>query len=99
MIMQISEKLRYLREKVLEMSSQEFAQICGVSIKTVYAWEKGNSKPCLDNLISISNTFNIALDYLLIEDYPMEFVFTDLEDEIIDLLRKITEKMKEKNRN
>lgn len=40
----------------------------GISDKTVSKWERGKAMPESDTLVSISQYFNISLDYLMKED-------------------------------
>lgn len=54
--MHISEKIKFIRTKILNVSAQKFADMCGVTARTVYAWESGVSLPCLDNIVAIANT-------------------------------------------
>ena len=61
--MALSEKLYELRKK--DGLSQE--QL-GVSRQAVSKWESGKAVPESDTLISISEYFNVSLDYLVKED-------------------------------
>ncbi len=42
--MHISEKIKFIRTKILNVSAQKFANMCGVTARTVYAWESGVSQ-------------------------------------------------------
>ncbi len=69
--MTISEKLYKLR-KQSGLSQEELAEKLNVSRQAISKWETGTSIPESDKLISISNFFEVSLDYLLkdeAEDY------------------------------
>lgn len=78
--MHISEKIKFIRTKILNVSAQKFADMCGVTARTVYAWESGVSLPCLDNIVAIANTCHASLDYLLIDNHEFELCFPNLDD-------------------
>ena len=42
--MHISEKIKFIRTKILNVSAQKFADMCGVTARTVYSWESGVSQ-------------------------------------------------------
>lgn len=42
--MHISEKIKFIGTKILNVSAQKFANMCGVTARTVYAWESGVSQ-------------------------------------------------------
>ena len=95
--MHISEKIKFIRTKILNVSAQKFADMCGVTARTVYAWESGVSLPCLDNIVAIANTCHASLDYLLIVDHEFELCFPNLDDETFKCISHLTNKMKEEN--
>lgn len=49
------------------LSYKEFHRLSNISIKTLRNIETGNSKVSISNLIIISNTLNVSVDYLLID--------------------------------
>jgi len=48
-----------------ELSQSEFAERLGLKFYTIGNWEQGRSEPSMDDLILISNTFNVSIDYLV----------------------------------
>jgi transcriptional regulator with XRE-family HTH domain len=55
------------------LSQEELAEKLGVSRQAVSKWERAESNPDMDNLISISKLYKISLDALLSEEgYDME---------------------------
>ena len=57
-------KLRNLR-KQNNMSQEDLAHKLDISRQSVSKWESGLSMPDLDNVIKLSEMFNVSLDYLL----------------------------------
>ncbi len=62
--MTFGEKLQSLR-KSKGMSQEQLAEQITVSRQAISKWELGESNPDLDNIIQISNIFNVTTDYLL----------------------------------
>ena len=58
------EKLRYLR-KQKSMSQEDLANKLDISRQSVSKWESGISMPDLENVIKLSEMFDVSLDYLL----------------------------------
>lgn len=68
--MEIGSKLKKARlEK--KLTQENVANILNVSRSTISSWEVGRSYPDLDNLVSISNLYDVSLDNLLREDSKM----------------------------
>jgi transcriptional regulator with XRE-family HTH domain len=62
--MKFQEKLYQLR-KERKMSQEDLAGVMGVSRQAVQKWEAGTSNPDMDNLIAISEYFEVSLDSLI----------------------------------
>ena len=65
--MAFSEKLYELRRKGC-LSQEQLAEQLGVSRQAISKWESGKTMPESDTLVSISQYFNVSLDYLMKED-------------------------------
>ena len=65
--MALSDKLYELRKKI-GLSQEQLAEQLDVSRQAVSKWESGKAVPESDTLISISEYFNVTLDYLMKED-------------------------------
>ncbi len=65
--MAFSEKLYELRKKSC-LSQEQLAEQLGVSRQAISKWESGKAMPESDTLVSISQYFNVSLDYLMKED-------------------------------
>jgi len=69
--MKFQEKLFQLR-KEHKMSQENLAEIVGVSRQAVQKWEAGVSNPDMDNLVAISDYFEVSLDSLIKEKQESE---------------------------
>ena len=58
------EKLIEERQK-LNMSKEDLAKTMNVSKSTISKWESGMSMPDLENVLKLSEIFNVSTDYLL----------------------------------
>lgn len=69
-MMEIGSKIKQARlEK--KLTQENVANILNVSRSTISSWEVGRSYPDLDNLVSISDLYDVSLDNLLREDANM----------------------------
>lgn len=66
--MTFSEKLFKLR-KENAMSQEELADKLDVSRQAISRWEMGTAMPDAPNLLKLSDTFNVSVDYLLKDNY------------------------------
>ena len=60
----INQRIAYLR-KAKQLTVREFASKLNVSDKLIARWEQEGKVPSLDEVVNISKTFNITLDYLV----------------------------------
>lgn len=60
----ISDNLKFLR-KINNLSQEDLAKIVNYSFRTVSKWETGESMPSYDNLVTLSNFFNVSIDDLM----------------------------------
>jgi len=67
MNIEIANRLVQLRKKN-GLSQEELADKLGISRQAVSKWERAESSPDTDNLISISKLYNVSLDELLKTD-------------------------------
>ena len=65
--MALAEKLYELRKKS-NLSQEQLAEQLGVSRQAISKWESDQSVPEGDKLITISNYFQVSLDYLMKEE-------------------------------
>lgn len=57
-------RIKFLREE-LNMTQQELADKINGAKSTIAMYEKGDRKPSMEVLISLSEIFNCSIDYLL----------------------------------
>lgn len=62
--MQLGEKIKHLRQSN-KMSQSDLARSLHVSYQAISNWERNKSYPDKENIIMISNLFNIPLDELM----------------------------------
>ena len=77
--MALSEKLYELRKKS-GLSQEQLAEQLGVSRQAVSKWESDKAVPESDTLISISQYFNVTLDYLMKENESVSEPVTEKEE-------------------
>ncbi len=70
--MAVSNRLYELRKKE-GLSQEQLAEKLGVSRQAVSKWESEQSFPEYEKLVSISNFFNVSLDYLMKDDEEINF--------------------------
>lgn len=66
----IGEKLKKLRQQK-NLTEKELAQILGVSVAAISAYENDLRKPSCENLVKLSHLYGVSIDYLLCEDCKM----------------------------
>lgn len=64
MIYNISDRIRFLRDKV-GMTQTDLAKKLGISRSAVNSWEMSLSLPSISNIIEMTQIFHISSDYLL----------------------------------
>ena len=53
-----------------QLNQHKFAELCKVKQSCVSKWERGETLPDIETLITISEIFNISTDFLLgLKDY------------------------------
>ena len=90
--MKLSEKIKFIRKNILNLSIEEFASILGVSRRTISSWENKQVLPAISNIISISLISNITIDSIIFDDYPFEIICEDIDKEcyMAFMLKKIS---------
>ncbi|WP_270335155.1 helix-turn-helix domain-containing protein [Ligilactobacillus acidipiscis] len=69
--MLFGERLQQSRNN-LNLTQQDIADKMHVSRQTISSWERGNSYPDINSLISLSDYYQVSLDILLKEDTGMK---------------------------
>ena len=65
--MELKDKIQQLR-KNKSLSQERLAEELNISRQAVAKWENGETTPDINNLVQISDLFNISLDRLLKDD-------------------------------
>ncbi|EJQ72748.1 conserved hypothetical protein [Bacillus mycoides] len=79
--MNLGEQLKKLRESK-GFSQEDVAKKIGVTRQAVYKWENDKSYPDIDNLILLSEMYNVTLDELIKGNQNFkEKIHIDEEDE------------------
>lgn len=67
--MNFSQKIKELRiEK--NWKQDTLAKEIGTDIRQISLYENGKTSPSIETIVKIAQTFNVSIDYLLIEEYP-----------------------------
>ena len=66
---QIGERLRGLRD-VLDISTEEVAELCGISVEHYEQMESGESELSVANLQKIAKKYGVSLDVLMFGEEP-----------------------------
>lgn len=69
----VSKRISELRQRT-GMTQLELAEKLNYSDKAVSKWERGESIPDVSVLVSIADMFNVPLDYMVKEDFPLQQV-------------------------
>ncbi|MDE5649310.1 MAG: helix-turn-helix domain-containing protein [Oscillospiraceae bacterium] len=83
--MKFSEKVRKLRIRS-GLSQEELSEKLDVSRQTISKWEAGNSFPEIEKLISMSDFFQVSIDYLLRDNIINTNFSEDLDRMVIQFL-------------
>jgi len=77
--MRLSEKIHQLR-KERGLSQEELASQLTVSRQAISKWELGESIPDTENVVQLSNIFDVSTDYLLKDDYENDQNSSNTQD-------------------
>lgn len=84
--MELKDKIQELR-KCKKLSQENLAEKLNISRQAVAKWENGETYPDINNLIGLSNIFNISIDRLLKDDDCMSIIEKEYDmSEIIKFL-------------
>lgn len=79
MILQIADRIRYLREKN-GMTQTDLAKRLCISRSAVNSWEMSLSAPSIANIVEMMQIFHVTADYLLSTSERILVDITDLSD-------------------
>ena len=93
----IAEKIKFLREQK-KYTQAELAKKLGITRSSVNAWELGISVPSTQYLVELSNIFSVSTDYLLGVEKTSTIDLIGLTEKDIEMIYKLVEYLKSKNR-
>ena len=88
MVINIADKIRYLRDKV-GMTQSDLAKRLGISRSAVNSWEMSLSTPSLANIMEMKEIFHVSVDYLLSLENRLTVDITDLSNEERELVIRL----------
>lgn len=91
------EKLKELREKS-GLTQDQLAARIGIGKSTVAMYEGQGRLPSAIVLLKMARTFHVSTDYLLGADQVQRLELAGLTEEDIDLLERMCESMRKKNK-
>ncbi|MBO5262448.1 MAG: helix-turn-helix transcriptional regulator [Clostridia bacterium] len=95
MILNVADRIRYLREKN-DMTQTDLANKLGISRSAVNSWEMSLSSPSITNIIEMSRIFNVTADYILSTSNKLLIDISDLNNEEKGIVLKLIECLKGK---
>lgn len=88
--MDVIDRLNLLQQQS-GMNKKEVAKATGISLNAFTAWNKGNAKPGLKQLVKVAQYFNVSLDWLVFGDNAPD---NDLKNVIkVDFTDPLEEKL------
>ena len=95
MILNIADRIRYLRDK-MGMTQTDLAKRLGISRNAVNAWEMSTSTPTLANIVELSRIFHVTTDYLLSLSDRLTLDISSLDSTEQEIVCKLVERFGEK---
>lgn len=79
--MDIAERLQALRKKA-GYSQEQVAEMLGLSRQAISKWESGQGKPEIDNMVKLTEIYNVSADYILLGTEKEVFVSVPVKKEL-----------------
>ena len=93
MILNIADRIQYLREKN-GMTQTDLAKKLGISRSAVNSWEMSISTPSLNNVVEMTRIFGASADYILSRTDRVTVDITELDNEKRELVFKLVDCLK-----
>lgn len=90
MILNISDRIRYLREKC-GLTQTDLAKQLGISRSAVNSWEMSLSSPSIANIIEMTKIFNVSADYILSYSDKVTVDITSLSNEQREIVIRLVD--------
>lgn len=88
-IRDLGDKIKFIRKDILNFTQNKLAKKFFVSRETVKYWDSGMYLTSIDKIRDISILSKISMDYILIENHPLEISTYGMDDEMYNLIRKL----------
>lgn len=95
MILKIPERIKDIRDKN-GLTQEELARKMSITRSSVNAWEMGISMPSPENLVRLSDIFNVSTDYILGVDNRETVSIDNLSDEEKKIVYELVKILKKK---
>ncbi len=95
MILKIPERIKDIRDKN-GLTQEELARKMSITRSSVNAWEMGISMPSPENLVRLSEIFNVSTDYILGVDNRETVSIDNLSDEEKKIVYELVKILKKK---
>ena len=89
----MGDKLHSLRTE-MKLTQKQVADRIGLAISAVSSYESGTRYPSYETLIKLSRMFHVSTDYLLGLTEKRSVDVTGLEDDEIELITQLVDKLK-----
>lgn len=89
----MGKKLHSLRTEK-KLTQKQIADRIGLAISAVSSYESGNRYPSYESLIKLARMFHVSTDYLLGITDKRNIDVTGLDDESIELISELVDKLR-----
>ena len=80
------------------ITQNHLAERVGLAVSAISAYELGNRFPTYDVMVKFARIFHVSTDYLLGVDTSRRLDLTGLSEDDIELIVRLTNKLKDKNK-
>lgn len=88
-IKDIGDKIKFIRKDILNLSQNKLAKSFNVSRETVKYWDSGMYLTSIDKIRDISILSKISMDYILIENHPLEISTYKMDEKIYNVINQL----------
>ena len=88
-IKDMGDKIKFIRKDILNLSQNKLAKSFNVSRETFKYWDSGMYLTSIDKIRDISILSKISMDYILIENHPLEISTYEMDEKIYNVINQI----------
>lgn len=88
-IKDMGDKIKFIRKDILNLSQNKLAKSFNVSRETVKYWDSGMYLTSRDKIRDISILSKISMDYILIENHPLEISTYEMDEKIYNVINQL----------